>query len=79
VLDTQGSELLVLRGAEQTLSGTKYVKVEVADFEAYTGCCKVDDISAFLGARGFRETTRHEFARREGGGAYFDIVYQRRA
>jgi FkbM family methyltransferase len=35
VIDTQGSELLVLQGALSVLSQMRYVKTEVADFEAY--------------------------------------------
>jgi FkbM family methyltransferase len=38
-IDTQGTELLVLSGGKRILRKIKYVKVEVADFEAYTNCC----------------------------------------
>jgi len=38
IMDTQGSELLVLRGAEPILRTFNYVKMEIADFEAYAGC-----------------------------------------
>ena len=37
VMDTQGSELLVLRGAAPVLERFKFVKTEVPDFEAYAG------------------------------------------
>lgn len=77
VMDTQGSELLVLRGAESVLERIQFVKTEAADFESYVGCCRLKDIDAFLRARGFREFSRHRFAEREGGGAYYDVVYRR--
>ncbi len=34
ILDTQGSELLVLKGAVAILKNFKYIKTEVADFES---------------------------------------------
>ncbi len=77
VLDTQGSELLVLRGAEALLEGFRFIKTEVPDFEAYAGCCKLADIEAFLSQRGYREIARRTFATRAAGGCYYDVVYER--
>jgi FkbM family methyltransferase len=76
VMDTQGSELLVLRGAEPILHGFRYVKTEVPDFEAYAGCCRLADIEAFLSQRGYREVARREFARHAAGGRYYDVVFE---
>lgn len=77
VMDTQGSELLVLKGAEPLLDGFRFVKTEVPDFEAYAGCAKLEDIERYLTSRGFREVSRHCFATRAGGGHYYDVVYGR--
>lgn len=77
VLDTQGSELLVLKGAAPLLNGFKYIKLEVADFESYVGCCQLKDIEAFLLPLGFREFSRKKFAARKAGGSYFDILYMK--
>jgi hypothetical protein len=44
VLDTQGSELLILKGAEKILRNFSYIKVEAADFNAYEGCCQIDEL-----------------------------------
>jgi FkbM family methyltransferase len=77
VMDTQGSELLVLKGAESLLPGFAYIKTEVPDFEAYEGCAQLADLTAFLAARGFAELTRSRFASRAAGGHYYDVVYQR--
>jgi FkbM family methyltransferase len=77
VLDTQGSELRVLRGATQTLRHVRMVKVEVADFEAYAGCPRPEEIAAFLHAYGLREFSRTSFATHRAGGRYYDINYLR--
>jgi len=42
VLDTQGSELLVLNGAKEILHNFLYINVEAADFNAFEGCCQID-------------------------------------
>jgi len=75
VMDTQGSELLVLRGAEPVLGQFKFIKTEVPDFEAYAGCAKLEDIERFLRHRGYDELARNRFASRPGGGHYYDVVY----
>ena len=77
IMDTQGSELLVLKGAAALLPNFRYIKTEVADFEAYEGCCQLQDIDRFLSGHGFREQSRRKLAERTGGGSYFDIVYER--
>jgi hypothetical protein len=77
VMDTQGSELLILQGAGGSLDRFQYVKSEAPDFESYAGCCRVSDLSDFLSTRGFRERRRDPFAKRDAGGIYFDVIYQR--
>jgi FkbM family methyltransferase len=79
VMDTQGSELMVLRGATPILPNFTYIKTEVPDFSSYVGCCQLADIEAFVGGRGFREHSRVKFAERAGGGAYYDVVYRNSA
>lgn len=78
VMDTQGSELLVLRGAAALLGQFKYIRTEVADFEAYENCCQLADIESFLAAYDFREQVRKVIARHPSGGGYYDIVYRKR-
>jgi FkbM family methyltransferase len=77
VLDTQGSELLVLKGAGRVLRNVRMVKVEVADFEAYAGCPRPEQIADFLRAYGLIEFMRIPFARHSGGGRYYDIIYRK--
>jgi FkbM family methyltransferase len=77
VLDTQGSELLVLRGAPRLLGGLQFIKTEAADFESYAGCAKVDDLIAHLRPRGFALRHRVVLARHPQGGHYYDLVFSR--
>ena len=76
IMDTQGSELLVLKGAESILKHFRFIKTEVADFESYSGCCTVDDIDDFLRSHKFRRFSCKRFACRKDGGAYYDITYE---
>ena len=79
VMDTQGSELLVLQGAVPLLRSFEYIKTEVADFESYAGCCQLADIDAFMRRHGYREIWRKKFSERAQGGSYFDVIYRKRA
>ena len=78
IMDTQGSELLVLKGAIPILKNFMYIKTEVPDFESYEGCCQLTEIASFLKRYGFREYSRHKFAERAEGGSYYDVVYKRK-
>lgn len=78
VLDTQGSELLVLRGSLPVLANFRFIKIEVADFEAYAGCCQLADVDSFMATHGYEEVSRKAFATRAGGGTYYDIIYELR-
>ena len=76
VMDTQGSELLILKGAASILPDLRFVKTEVPDFESYEGCCQLEDMTRFLEQLGFREYVRQPFATRPEGGTYYDVVYR---
>lgn len=76
VIDTQGAELLVLKGAESIIHHFKYIKLEVADFESYSGNCTLDEITSFMQQNHFIEHSRTQFAQHEVG-SYFDITYKR--
>ena len=77
VIDTQGTELLVLKGAVSLLPQFKYIKTEAANFESYKDCATVKDIVAYLRPYGFRVAREELFAHRPAGGAYFDILFRR--
>jgi len=79
VMDTQGSELLVLQGSVPLLRGFEYIKTEVSDFEAYAGCCQLADIQAFMKKHGYAEISRKKIADRPQGGSYYDVTYRKKA
>lgn len=53
VLDVQGAELLVLRGAEESLAGFDAVVSEISFIELYEGCALAPALDTFLADRGF--------------------------
>lgn len=75
-LDTQGSELLILNGAKDLLENFKYIKSEVADFEAYDGCCTLNDINKFMFDNNFKLQSKFRFANRQKGGSYYEVIYK---
>lgn len=77
VMDTQGSELLVLKGALPLLKQFKFIKTEVADFEMYKGCCQLNELAEMLGAYGYREEFREPFATNPSGGQCYDVLFKR--
>lgn len=48
VLDCQGYELKVLKGATENLENVKYIYTEVNKDEVYEGCAKVDELDFML-------------------------------
>jgi FkbM family methyltransferase len=76
VLDTQGTELLVLKGAAAVLSQFRFIKAEAADFEVYGGCCQLRELTDFLRQHGFVMSHKIPFARTTGGACY-DALYSR--
>ena len=77
VLDTQGSELMILRGAGPMLQQFKYIKTEAADFELYVGCATVVQIVSFLAGFEFRLIREDVFAHHASGGHYFDLLFRK--
>lgn len=77
VLDTQGSELLVLQGARERIGEFRFIHIEVADFEAYAGCCTLAEVDAFARSHGFTELHRIKFAEGPGGRSYYDVLYEK--
>ena len=77
VMDTQGSELLILKGAINYLDTCETIILEAANFEAYKGCPKVIDFDFFLSKHGFKKTKESCFNAWEGDRKYYDILYMR--
>jgi FkbM family methyltransferase len=78
VIDTQGSELLILKGASVTLSRLKYIKTEAANFEMYKGAARESDLVSFLELHGFDLLRRFPFAKKpDGSGEVSDLLFER--
>lgn len=79
VLDTQGSELLILKSSIELLENIDYVFLEVADFESYKGCCKLSEVDEFFIRIGFErvELKRWEWKVKYDFGSYYDATYRR--
>lgn len=70
VMDVQGAEGLVLKGATETLQHIDYIYTEVNRDEVYEGCAKVWELDAFL-----KDFTRVETS--WAGGSWGDALYLR--
>jgi FkbM family methyltransferase len=77
VIDTQGTEELVLAGAEPMLRNFAWIRTEAADFESYIGCTTVDRLVEFLRPRGFALYSQRKFAQAPAGGSYYDLLFRR--
>lgn len=62
-VDTQGSELLVLEGAEQALASVLLAEIEVSFFQRYVGQPVFADIEAWMKQRGFELLELHRLKR----------------
>ena len=79
IIDVQGAELQVLKGAGHMLSEFRFVKAEAADFESYVDCTTLEDLRQYLDSFGFEEINRRPFATHPGGGTYWDVLWERPA
>lgn len=77
VLDTQGAELMILRGAQEILRQFRYVQCEAVNYEVYSGCCLLADLDAYMSKQGFRQTGRFVLSRAAKGGRQWDVLYRR--
>ena len=75
VMDTQGAELLILKGAQSLLENIRFIKLEVPDFEAYEGCCQLSEVEDFMSVFGYKEYARYKFKQWKQEGGYYDIVF----
>jgi FkbM family methyltransferase len=77
LLDVQGLELRVLEGSVPILHNFDYIQLEVADFESYQGCCKLEDVEEFLSLYGYRELDRVVCPLPVGN--YYEMIYRRKS
>lgn len=81
ILDVQGAELLVLKGAGDLLDKFKFVRTEACDFELYKGGCQLKDVHEYLTARGFEHVTTWHYKRSPQPEVehIFEALYQKKA
>jgi FkbM family methyltransferase len=77
VMDVQGAELLVLKGAINTLPKIDWIFAECADFEIYENGCTYSDLKSFLEPKGFKEEKKFLKESREGLGTTYDVLFKR--
>jgi hypothetical protein len=53
-VDTQGTELSVLKGLENGITDVRYLLVELNRDENYIGCVQVEELDYYLLVEGFR-------------------------
>jgi len=74
VMDVQGAELLVLKGAKSYLKTCKYIITEVSTIPLYDGCVLRDELHNFINSIGFNK--EYEKIHQEKG--HGDAFYIRR-
>jgi len=77
VLDTQGSELMILKGATDLLVNFRFIKVEVANFESYVDCCQLTAMDEFIRENGFRKRQQDKLHSLRHVGTYYDVTYEK--
>lgn len=77
VMDTQGAELMILKGAASILRDFRLVKLEVPDFESYKDCCQFTDVDLFMKQHSFELISKVCFKREKNVGGYYDVIYRR--
>lgn len=73
VIDVQGYELEVLKGAKATLEAIQSVRCEVSTVELYEGGARIEDVDDYLSRIGFRRFETDLMY----GGVHGDAVYWR--
>lgn len=78
-LDTQGTELHVLRGASEILPYIKFAEIEGTDFEAYKGGATISSIDEFMESKDFKKIGQEGqcFAEPSSGlGMCYNVLYE---
>jgi methyltransferase, FkbM family len=78
VIDTQGAELLVLKGATKLLRSLQYIRVEAPDFESYAGCAKIGELVEFLKKFEFWLIRKDKFPQPvDDCGQYYELLFRK--
>lgn len=79
MLDVQGAELHVLRGAKEILAQTHFLISEINIMKVYEGQCSFSDILHFVQDNGFEFSGFIEqFSTEDGKAVYVDALFSRK-
>jgi FkbM family methyltransferase len=59
ILDTQGYELEILKGASESISHAKWVVTEIHRKETYEGCAQIEELDRWMKSHGFKRIATH--------------------
>ena len=59
ILDTQGYELEILKGASESISHAKWVVTEIHRKETYEGCVQIEELDRWMKSHGFKRIATH--------------------
>lgn len=75
-IDTQGTELAVLKGAEQTLKRTRLILIEMNNHELYQGSAQYHQVDEFLRLHHFKLRDIYVTYRPKGEMSEYDALYE---
>lgn len=78
-IDTQGTELMILKSSISILNSMDYVFMEVADMDSYEGCCKLNEVNEFFQSIGYKKIglSKWNTNNKISEGNYYDALYER--
>ena len=74
-IDTQGSELLILKGMKNLINKFDVIKVEASEFRIYKNYPTLNELTNFMNIRNFREIRRIETDEDFFGRKTYDILF----
>lgn len=74
-IDTQGTELTILKGGKQTLSRTKLILIEMNNHQLYKNACQYHEVDEFLRQQGFSLVDIYVTYRDKGIMREYDALY----
>lgn len=75
ILDTQGSELKILRGVNKLLKNFKYIKLEASNFELYKNNPVLKEIVDYLKNYNFTEVKKIKIDQNKNREKVFDVLF----
>ena len=74
-IDTQGTELTILKGGIETLKRTKLILIEMNNHHLYKNSCQYHEVDAFLRQQGFELKDIYVTYRDKGNMKEYDALY----